>query len=146
MTESQSEALCNHDEMLFQIVHQVEELWMKLAAFTLLEIDDWMAKRQACRVITLFERVNRIMRLMTSQLDLLETMSPKEYQEIRFQLGNGSTDVGELDNVGLRCLGQRTQLGQGVVGSLVLRQHLSHGSQDAAAQGDVTRFHRHACF
>jgi len=82
--------LCNHDEMLFQIVHQVEELWMKLAAFTLLEIDDWMAKRQACRVITLFERVNRIMRLMTVQLDLLETMSPKEYQEIRLQLGNGS--------------------------------------------------------
>jgi tryptophan 2,3-dioxygenase len=27
---------------------------------------------------------------MTDQLDLLETMSPKEYQEIRLQLGNGS--------------------------------------------------------
>ncbi|MGD8325885.1 MAG: tryptophan 2,3-dioxygenase family protein [Sphingomonadales bacterium] len=84
------DALCNHDEMLFQIVHQVEELWMKLAAFTLLEIDDWMAKKQAFRVITLFERVNRIIRLMTEQLGLLETMSPKEYQEIRLQLGNGS--------------------------------------------------------
>ena len=64
----------------------------------------------------------------------------------RLQLRNGSTDVGELDNVGFRCFGQRTQLGQGVVGGLVLRQHLSHGSQDAAAQRDVTRFHRHACF
>lgn len=82
--------LCNHDELQFQIVHQVEELWMKLAAFTLLEIDDWMEKRQAHRVMTLFERVNRIIRLMTEQLALLETMSPKEYQEIRLQLGNGS--------------------------------------------------------
>ncbi len=27
---------------------------------------------------------------MIGQLDLLETMSPKEYQEIRLQLGNGS--------------------------------------------------------
>ena len=50
------------------------------------------------------------------------------------------------DNVGFRCFGQRTQLGQGVVGLLVLRQHLSHGGQDAAAQRDVTRFHRNACF
>ena len=30
------------------------------------------------------------MRLMIEQLALLETMSPKEYQEIRLQLGNGS--------------------------------------------------------
>ena len=64
----------------------------------------------------------------------------------RLQLGNGSTDVGKLDNVGLWCFGQRTQLGQGVVGGLVLGQHLSHGRKDAAAKGDVTRFHRHACF
>ncbi len=27
---------------------------------------------------------------MTAQLELLETMSPKEYQQIRLQLGNGS--------------------------------------------------------
>ncbi|MFZ5609055.1 MAG: tryptophan 2,3-dioxygenase family protein [Pseudomonadota bacterium] len=82
--------LCNHDELQFQIVHQVEELWMKLAAFTLLEIDDWMKKRETHRIITLFGRVHRIVRLMTEQLGLLETMSPKEYQEIRLQLGNGS--------------------------------------------------------
>ncbi len=42
------------------------------------------------RVLTLFDRVNRIMRLMTSQLSLLETMSPFDYQSIRLQLGNGS--------------------------------------------------------
>ncbi len=82
--------LCNHDELQFQIVHQIEELWMKLAAYTLLEIDERMAERHTCKVLTLFDRVHRILRLMTEQLGLLETMSPKDYQEIRLQLGNGS--------------------------------------------------------
>jgi tryptophan 2,3-dioxygenase len=83
-------AFCNGDELQFQIVHQVEELWMKLIGYTLLDIDDFIQQENTNRVITLFRRVHSALRLMTSQLDLLETMSPKEYQEIRLQLGNGS--------------------------------------------------------
>lgn len=82
--------LCTPDELQFQIVHQVEELWMKLIAFTLGEIDGHMAAGETMRVLTLFDRVNRIMRMMTGQLSLLETMSPFDYQSIRLQLGNGS--------------------------------------------------------
>ena len=81
---------CNKDELQFQIVHQVEELWMKLIAYTLLDIDEYLQQGQTLRVLTLFERCNRTLRLMIDQLELLETMSPKEYQEIRLQLGNGS--------------------------------------------------------
>ncbi|MGH9726502.1 MAG: tryptophan 2,3-dioxygenase family protein, partial [Candidatus Acidiferrales bacterium] len=81
---------CNADELQFQIVHQVEELWMKLIGYTLLDIDEYLQQENTNRVISLFRRVHTALRLMTSQLDLLETMSPKEYQEIRLQLGNGS--------------------------------------------------------
>ena len=81
---------CNKDELQFQVVHQVEELWMKLIAYTLLDIDEYLQQKQAFRVLTLFERCNRTLRLMIDQLELLETMSPKEYQQIRLQLGNGS--------------------------------------------------------
>src|SRR5258706_4732349 len=84
------EGLCNADELQFQIVHQVEELWMKLINYTLLDIDDYLEKRHTNRVITLFRRVHLALKLMTEQLALLETMSPKEYQEIRLQLGHGS--------------------------------------------------------
>ncbi len=84
------DAFCNRDELQFQIVHQVEELWMKLLAYTLLDIDEYLQARNTNRVLTLFARAHRILRLMTEQLGLLETMSPKEYQEIRLQLGNGS--------------------------------------------------------
>ncbi len=82
---------CNRDELQFQIVHQVEELWMKLIAFTLLgrrRVHGRAAvapRRSRC-----CGRCHRTLRLMTAQLELLETMSPKEYQQIRLQLGNGS--------------------------------------------------------
>lgn len=81
---------CNADELQFQIVHQVEEMWMKLINYTLLDIDDYLSQKDTYRVLTLFRRVHVALRLMTDQLALLETMSPKEYQQIRLQLGNGS--------------------------------------------------------
>ena len=82
--------LCNRDELQFQIVHQVEELWMKLIGYTLLDIDENMQARRTNRVLTLFRRVHRIQELMNTQFSLLETMSPKDYQSIRTTLGNGS--------------------------------------------------------
>ncbi len=63
---------------------------MKLIGYTLLDIDDYLQQENTNRIVTLFKRVHIAMRLMIDQLALLETMSPKEYQEIRLQLGNGS--------------------------------------------------------
>ena len=85
-----TDALCNGDELQFQIVHQVEELWMKLMAYTLVDIDAAMQAREDMKALTLFGRVHIIQRLMITQMDLLETMSPRDYQEVRLQLGNGS--------------------------------------------------------
>ena len=82
--------LCNKDELQFQIVHQIEEMWMKLIAYTLLDIDEYLQQENTNRVISLFRRVHLAQKLMSEQLALLETMSPKEYQEIRLRLGNGS--------------------------------------------------------
>src|SRR5215470_12868870 len=82
--------LCNGDELQFQIVHQVEELWMKLIGYTLLDIDDYLQQENTNRVLTLFRRVHIIQKLMIQQLALLEIMSPREYQDIRQRLGNGS--------------------------------------------------------
>lgn len=88
--QSRYEDLCNADELQFQIVHQVEELWMKLIAYTLLDIDDYLQQQNTNRVLTLFRRVHTAQRLMIQQIALLEIMSPKEYQAIRERLGNGS--------------------------------------------------------
>src|SRR5258708_33650153 len=63
---------------------------MKLIAYTLLDIDEYLQQENTNRVLTLFRRVHMVQRLMIQQVALLETMSPKEYQEIRKRLGNGS--------------------------------------------------------
>jgi tryptophan 2,3-dioxygenase len=81
---------CNHDELQFQIVHQVQELWMKLIIHTLLDIDEYLQAEHTHQVLTLFKRVHTIQRAMIDELAVLETMSPKTYQEIRVHLGNGS--------------------------------------------------------
>jgi tryptophan 2,3-dioxygenase len=88
--QKKPEDLCNPDELLFMIVHQVEELWMKMIATTLLDTDDEMAERNTFKVLTLFRRVHMAQEMMSTQLTLLETMSPKDYQQIRILLGNGS--------------------------------------------------------
>jgi len=82
--------LATEDELQFQIVHQVEELWMKLICFSLANIMEAMSTQHHHKVITLFSRVHKLQNMMIQQLDILETMSPKDYQAIRTQLGNGS--------------------------------------------------------
>lgn len=82
--------LVNADELQFQIVHQSAELWLKLVGYTLLDVDDYMAQQNTNRVLTMLGRVHKVMRLLNDHFEILETMSPKEYQQIRVHLGNGS--------------------------------------------------------
>ena len=80
----------HRDELLFQVVHQSSELWLKLAwsdtgaAATHVEGDEVGA------ALRLLRRASMCMRFITGQLDMLEQMSPWEYQEIRKVLGHGS--------------------------------------------------------
>jgi len=80
----------HRDELLFQVTHQSSELWLKLA---------WNDAGEAARLIEegalrdalrLLERSSLCIRFLISQLDMLERMSPWEYQEIRTILGHGS--------------------------------------------------------
>ena len=99
------EQLCNRDELMFQIVHQSQELWMKLIAQTLLDIDDLMQARQTPHVLTLFRRVHEIQAQQIHGLSILETMSPMDYQKIRRGLGRGSGQ----QSPGFRALRQMAQ-------------------------------------
>lgn len=82
--------LCHSEEMVFQIVHQVQELWMKAIGHTLLDIDDLIRSERTLRALTLFRRVHMLQSRLIDGLAVLETVSPKDYQEIRQHLGNGS--------------------------------------------------------
>lgn len=88
--QKEFDEFCNQDELMFQIVHQAQELWMKLIGYTLLDVDEFLQAHHTNRVLTLLHRVHVVLERMIDQIAVLETMSPKEYQEIRLQLGNGS--------------------------------------------------------
>lgn len=85
-----SERLSCHDELQFQVVHQVAELWMKLIEHEIALVArllDGEALAQAGRHL---ERVRRLMGLLAQQLEVLDTMAPRDYMIIRGALGRGS--------------------------------------------------------
>jgi len=90
----------HRDELLFQVVHQSSELWLKLATSDVEEaarLTDGGRLAEAARQL---RRPLRCLRYATDQLDMLEEMSPWEYQEIRKVLGHGSG----FDSPGWRSL------------------------------------------
>jgi tryptophan 2,3-dioxygenase len=80
----------HHDELLFQTTHQSSELWLKLAAEELETAARHLESREVAPALRLLRRAHLCLRLVTEQLDMLEHMSPWEYQEIRRVLGHGS--------------------------------------------------------
>ncbi len=79
-----------HDEMLFIIIHQVYELWFKQILHELDKLrkdlkagNSWAAGKTMRRVLT-------ILKTMVSQVDILETMTPLEFNSFRGFLQSAS--------------------------------------------------------
>jgi tryptophan 2,3-dioxygenase len=79
-----------HDELQFQIVHQVAELWMKLTEHEILFAAAKLREGEVPRAMRALGRVRGIQALLMEQLALLDTMAPKDYMTIRNALGRGS--------------------------------------------------------
>jgi len=79
-----------HDEMLFVIIHQASELWLKLAGHEIeaairnVKHDDF---RHAFKVIA---RVKLILTQLTQSWSILSTMTPVDYLKFRDTLGPAS--------------------------------------------------------
>lgn len=77
-----------HDEMLFIITHQVYELWFKqilheLNSVMMILEQDFVPDTQLCTAVARLERVIQIQKLMISQLEIIETMTPLDFLEFR---------------------------------------------------------------
>ena len=88
--QSRPEERTHHDELLFQTVHQSSELWLKLAAEETEQAAAHLERRELAAALRLLGRTHLCLGYVTAQLDMLERMSPWEYQEIRRVLGHGS--------------------------------------------------------
>jgi tryptophan 2,3-dioxygenase len=80
----------HHDEMLFIIIHQTSELWMKLI---LHELNSAIASIQNDDLSSSFKRLARVSRIQAQIIqswDVLSTLTPSEYIEFRDSLGQAS--------------------------------------------------------
>jgi tryptophan 2,3-dioxygenase len=75
-----------HDEMLFIVIHQVYELWFKQVLHEIDRVIELLEAREAHRVQHTLKRILTILKVMVAQLDILETMTPLEFQSFRARL------------------------------------------------------------
>lgn len=78
------------DELLFQVIHQVEELWMKAAIHELGETARALPESEHEQARAALCRAGRLFALCANQLLLFDTMLPSAYLVIRRGLGRGS--------------------------------------------------------
>ena len=79
-----------HDEPLFIVIHQVQELWMKLLIH---ELRSAMASLEAGMIepaMKMLARVSRAQEQMTNAWEVLKTMTPADYLEFRDSFGQAS--------------------------------------------------------
>lgn len=79
-----------HDEMLFIIIHQASELWMKLGIHELTASIKHLQRDDIGPVLKNLTRVSRIQTQLTQSWDVLATMTPMDYSAFRNSLGKAS--------------------------------------------------------
>jgi tryptophan 2,3-dioxygenase len=94
----------HRDELLFQTVHQSSELWLKLAAAEVVEATRLIVAGEVAAAVRLLRRANDCLKITAGALDMLEHLSPWEYQEIRKVLGHGSG----FDSPGFKAVHEAT--------------------------------------
>nr|MDQ2860987.1 tryptophan 2,3-dioxygenase family protein [Pseudomonadota bacterium] len=79
-----------HDELLFIVIHQASELWMKLSLHELSGAREHIRADDLGPALKMIARVSRIQAQLIQSWDVLATMTPSEYSRIRPTLGQSS--------------------------------------------------------
>ena len=75
-----------HDEMLFIVIHQVYELWFKQVLHEIDRVIALLDADEPHRAQHTMKRILTILKVLVAQLDILETMTPLEFQSFRARL------------------------------------------------------------
>ncbi|MEY4559565.1 MAG: hypothetical protein RLZ82_580 [Actinomycetota bacterium] len=126
----QPESDGEHDEMLFIVIHQTYELWFKQMLHEIAEVQKTLEAGKSHRSLAILGRVRTIMKTCVGQLDILETMTPLQFNTFRGRLqsssGFQSAQFREFEAV----LGRRDQAGAGAdkKSGMGMAEHLIPGS------------------
>ena len=79
-----------HDEMLFIVIHQTKELWMKQMLHELALAIEFVVGDRLAEAYKAMARISRIQAVMTLSWDVLSTLTPVDYLKFRDVLGTSS--------------------------------------------------------
>jgi len=80
----------HHDEMLFIMIHQVSELWMKLCLHELSATIECVRRDNLGPTFKMLTRVSTIQQQLLQSWDVLATITPSDYSAFRNALGKSS--------------------------------------------------------
>jgi len=124
-----------HDEMLFIIIHQTYELWFKQLLHEAKQLQIKLESGDTHASLAILGRMRTIMKTCVAQVDILETMTPLQFNSFRgfLQSSSGfqSAQFREFEAI----LGRRDQAGAGADkrSGMGMAEHLLEGSPARAA-------------
>jgi tryptophan 2,3-dioxygenase len=86
----QSPRTDEHDELLFVIIHQVYELWFTQILHEAAFLQQRLEAGDAAGALPTARRIAKILKTIVGQLDVLETMTPRQFAAFRPELGGSS--------------------------------------------------------
>ncbi|MDP9066649.1 MAG: tryptophan 2,3-dioxygenase family protein [Pseudomonadota bacterium] len=90
LLDAQHSLSYHHDEMLFMIIHQVSELWMKLCLHELHATIDCIRRDDLGPTFKMLARVSTVQHQLQQSWDVLATITPSDYAAFRNTLGRSS--------------------------------------------------------
>ena len=79
-----------HDELLFIVIHQVYELWFKQLLHELVHLQRRLEAGEGPRALATVRRILTILKTVVAQIDVLETMTPRQFTTFRDRLDAAS--------------------------------------------------------
>ncbi|MFI4869959.1 MAG: tryptophan 2,3-dioxygenase [Steroidobacterales bacterium] len=90
LLDAQKPLSTEHDEMLFIIVHQVSELWMRLVLHELHAVIECVRRDNLDPSFKMLDRIGRVQAQLLAVWEVLSTMTPADYSSFRNLLGRSS--------------------------------------------------------
>ena len=79
-----------HDEMLFIVIHQTYELWFKQLLHEFTRAQQTLEVGETYSSLATLSRIRTILKVCVSQVDILETMTPLQFNSFRNFLSSSS--------------------------------------------------------
>jgi len=79
-----------HDEMLFIIIHQTYELWFKQLIHEFTAAQQSLEDGDTHRSLAILGRIRTVLKVCVTQIDILETMTPLQFNAFRGYLASSS--------------------------------------------------------